>query len=55
MVAAQAVAFMAAGTFARIDERRFIETKVQQMLVIGWIYFGLTLDWRRTVRGWSPC
>ena len=47
MIAAQGVAFLAAGTFAQIDERRFIETMVQQLLVVGWIYFGLTLDWRR--------
>ena len=46
MVATQATSFLLAGTFARIDHGRFFETIVQQILVVCWIGFGMTTDWR---------
>ena len=52
MVLAQAVSFLAAGVFAPIDANRLVETIAQQSLVVLWIGFGLTLDWRSPGTFW---
>ncbi len=49
MVLTQAVAFILSGMYSPIDNNRFIETVIQQMLVVSWIGFGTIVDWRGPV------